>query len=976
MKFKLVLLLLPLCSALAVIAPDFLPNDPIAVPELRYYPSDDGIYAVREGLASVAEFYPRTPIFLDAKDSSSLINSCLDFVDSRPDIFAVSSGDLSVLGAVNRLDRWWVTFAQHKNGVPVEGGRVDFRVYGSGRMAFCGANTIVAFESPRPTVSVESAIEAIYAEYSIEGELLGYELAYWPDYQPEGALGLLAWRIDIYQSVERRFRFYISAKTSNPLLHYSLVQFYDVHGTGSIEFLPKFHDDSLETAPFQFGNMSLSFYTGATTDRAGDYRVSSYLTANQPLRARLKGLWVDVIDVAGEDGLYEHWLRPPAEHDFHFSTAYADIYELNLYYHTTYIHEYFKKLDPPMSALDYPVPARAGVVSTPENAFWDGYATNYGAGGSYMRNLALFANIIYHEFGHGITGWLYEGAYFPYSGQSGAMNEAFSDYFAATNLDDPRIGYKTPRHTQTMFRTMDNNLKMPDDWTGQVHADGRIFGGALWTLRRRIEVSRADTIIHFTRYATPNTFNGFVPEALFTDDDDGDLSNGTPNCVDIFASFARHGIGPGTFPQLELSYELIERGDGDGFFEPGESLLIVPKVIADGGFAWPNIVNFRGSVSISEGAGFRVAESVSHFAPTIFPGDTSMGTPIVLEVTDYDESHFVEVVVYYEAMNITSEIADTFRLLVGFPQILIVDDCPDISARNLRFFTGALDEIGVTYHAHKTAGGELPANMSDFGLLLWFTGNDTSGTAIDEDDAVKLGEYLDGGGKVILTGQNMTVQFDETFLDRHFGAVHKDVAGALSINGIESPILRGSERIFLFGAPGAGNQRKPTSITTTRGEPIASYQNGDTCAVVHDNGISRTALFGFGLEAVSGAVSSVSLPELMARLMNWFDIPTGIESSRALPEDIAVIRVSPNPFNAAVKIEMEYPVGARDASHTSVVIFDISGRLVRSFDIDPTNPSLIWDGLSEDGVEMPSGTYLIRNTTGGKTIHGKAVLIR
>ncbi|MCK5832472.1 T9SS type A sorting domain-containing protein [bacterium] len=958
-------------TLMGFINPDFIEFDPVFEPNIQYANLDDGVYSFKEGIESAVGFFPKSSIYIEGSDSISISNSCIEFVDDNPDIFVVPSEELTLLRAANRLNRWWITFAQTHDGIIVEDGRVDFRIFGSGKLAFCGANIVSTFESSRPSVSLNSAIESIEREYLFGGTLISWDLVYWPDYNPEGTIGRLAWRIDIFQSPEKQFRFYIAAKDSKPLFHYSLVQFYDVWGSASIEYLPRFFDDSLVTGPYQYGEIGLGFSPIVASDNYGAYSVSSYSTTNLPLRARLRGEWADVEDIEDENGLYEFWLRPPSEHTFVFSTEFADTDEINLYYHTTYIHEFYETIDPAMTALDYPVPARAGIESTPENAFWDGYGTNYGSGGSSMRNFALFSNIIYHEYSHGITGWLYEGVYFPYSGQPGAMNEAFSDYFAATNLDDPRIGFKTPRYGQIMFRTMNNNLRMPGDWSGEVHADGRIFGGALWDLREKINVPEADSIIHFTRYAMPNTFNGFVPEALFTDDDDDDFSNGSPNCVSIFEAFAEHGIGPGYFPQVEMKYDVVELGDGDGFYEAGESLAIYPTVIADGSFAWPNIVNLEYTIDLDEEMGINIVFPEIPFDSVIESGDTSIGSPILLSVTDIDTAFFADVVISYSALNITTEIADTFRFLFGFPQALIIDDSPDAAGRNIKYIAGALDKIGVTYFAHRTLSGDIPENLEEFDLVIWFTGDDTSGTSISPSDTAVMAGYLSAGGNLLLSGQNMTWQLDSIFLNTHFGATHKSMSGGLSVKGISSGgFFEDYENIYLFGTQGANNQRKLTSISPSRAEAIAKYLIGDTCAVIHSDGISKTALFSFGIESIGGNSSSVSLAELLFRLMSWFEIPMSTEEEPIQPCDLEIVRISPNPFNSRCLIKG--PKGI-----DKIEIFDLTGRIVAVHSIFTSkNQELIWDGRDSHGEDCPSGTYLVKCTANSTIYTSKAVLIR
>ncbi|HVJ91581.1 MAG TPA: M4 family metallopeptidase, partial [Labilithrix sp.] len=63
-----------------------------------------------------------------------------------------------------------------------------------------------------------------------------------------------------------------------------------------------------------------------------------------------------------------------------------------------------------------------------ENAAWDGRGMIYGDGGSFFRALSVGLDVVGHEFTHGVTT---QTSNLEYLGQSGALNEAVSDIFAA-----------------------------------------------------------------------------------------------------------------------------------------------------------------------------------------------------------------------------------------------------------------------------------------------------------------------------------------------------------------------------------------------------------------------------------------------------------------------------------------------------------------------------------------------------------------
>ena len=86
--------------------------------------------------------------------------------------------------------------------------------------------------------------------------------------------------------------------------------------------------------------------------------------------------------------------------------------ERTIYFHTNLIHDFVReRFD--FTLLDFPVPAIAAVrnpitgSNDYANAFWDGNRMAYGAGAGGFLNFGLFADVIYHEYTHAITDYMY-----------------------------------------------------------------------------------------------------------------------------------------------------------------------------------------------------------------------------------------------------------------------------------------------------------------------------------------------------------------------------------------------------------------------------------------------------------------------------------------------------------------------------------------------------------------------------------------
>lgn len=85
--------------------------------------------------------------------------------------------------------------------------------------------------------------------------------------------------------------------------------------------------------------------------------------------------------------------------------------------------------------------------------------------------------------------------------------------------------------------------------------------------------------------------------------------------------------------------------------------------------------------------------------------------------------------------------------------------------------------------------------------------------------------------------------------------------------------------------------------------------------------------------------------------------------------------VSPNPSVGECEIEF----ALKTAAPVSVVILDVSGRLIRHL-LDGPHPagdySLIWDGRDDDGREVPAGIYFARMVTSEAATTGRIVLAK
>lgn len=235
-----------------------------------------------------------------------------------------------------------------------------------------------------------------------------------------------------------------------------------------------------------------------------------------------------------------------------FNTS-ANIRQRSAYWFTNRIHAHLKGMFPTFTGMDFELPTKVDLTGGTCNAFYDGSSINFYAEGGGCRSLATCGDVVYHEYGHGINNTYYQslGSNFI----NGGMNEGYADFWAFSLSEYPILAEGYQLNTPSSYiRRYDIDPKVyPQDLVGQVHADGEIIAGAWWDTYLLLGQNMTLTKGLF-REAYPglqaNVFNGqegvayrnVLIDVLQADDDDGDITNGTPNGIAITQAFALHGI--------------------------------------------------------------------------------------------------------------------------------------------------------------------------------------------------------------------------------------------------------------------------------------------------------------------------------------------------------------------------------------------------------------------------------------------------
>ncbi|MBL8003154.1 MAG: hypothetical protein JNL05_14470 [Flavobacteriales bacterium] len=231
----------------------------------------------------------------------------------------------------------------------------------------------------------------------------------------------------------------------------------------------------------------------------------------------------------------------------------ATIQERSAYRYVSMVHDHCKVVLPTFTGMDFQLPTNVDVTGGTCNAFYDGSSINFYAEGGDCYSMANIADVVWHEYGHGINDNFYMdngGAFI-----NGGMNEGYADFWAYSLSQDPVLadGYDMLAPAEPIRRYDVDPKVYPVDIVGEVHADGEIIAGAWWDTYLLLGSDMNLTTQLFAE-AFPglqaNTANGNEGQAfrdvlldvLQADDTDADITNGTPNGSAIVEGFAMHGI--------------------------------------------------------------------------------------------------------------------------------------------------------------------------------------------------------------------------------------------------------------------------------------------------------------------------------------------------------------------------------------------------------------------------------------------------
>ena len=931
---------------------------------------------------------PAIPLVDGRAPDDELRRACLRFAEDNSAELGMGGCQLQSTAAREVGNYRVVTLQPSLDGIPVYGGFVVLSVNRSGALALVKAQGFGSDRRGSFGITEDAAVGE--AARTVEGDVDSYLVErYWlPRARASGEVVLqpcylVAFHSPLSSESHLRPAVFVNADDGSVIASENRVCYDRLDGEIDGLYKPLYERDESAQSPFADEWLRLSDAGEGYTDGGGEFSFNVNINLLPvTLTAELRGRWVDVdyedgpdarfqVQIGGFDPVLLVWDDNRSRED-----------ERNLYFHVNFIHSYWKGRDPDFDELDYPMLAVCQHGDNFDNAYWNGEGIFFGGGGQ-MGNFAMFADIIWHEYGHAVTSGIYSWQMLPYTGESGALNEAWSDYFPCSISDEPLMG-EGGLNGAGYIRNLDNNLKYPGNIVGEVHADSRIISAAMWHTREQLGSDLTDSLVHFARYQQGTDFLAHFTDILLTDDDNGDISDGTPDDMALYEQFGRHGIGPGLFPDLQLtradlsdSPNGISDGDGDQIWEPGETVAIEVELHRDGSLFPPPARDVVARLT-TDHPGVEPVRGEVGFGD-LYVGDDAVAEPLLFRIAADAPLSFARLFLTVSRAEGDTLRQDTIRIPLGNPPLLLVRDGEGAGIDRTPWFEEALDSIGVVYEEFWTEAPTMALGdrLPQFPTLLWFTGDDRSGI-LTTPARYELERYLDNGGRLLLTGQSLdrAPAADQFFAD-YLGTVHvADSLHVVALDGVEGDPISGGLWLLLLGWGGAHNQLRPSGLQAV-GEGVEAYiwrsvEGNLAGAVRREDPVSgaRTIYLGFGLEAVGGHGDSAKRWTALGRMLDWLGVPNAAPPVDEPPSGFSLAPAYPNPFNQSSVFSYQLSV----SGEVNLSLYDISGRLLRTM-VDERQPAG-GHQANINGEGLASGVYLIKLLAGNKAAVRKVVCVK
>lgn len=907
-----------------------------------------------------------------------------NFINTELADFRIPNSELVLQGITENAKHRFVNFVQVHNGVKVLESRLTVKLTMDNKVIMFGSdvysdiqiNTVPSISSNAAATFAMAGINEVITSAVVNPELailpIGenkanvYHLVYMVRVQTVDAEGIPS---DFYTLIDAVSGFVLyrqnmvmhfhGEKGENEEDHKQVMMpppGIDVTVNANLYTTHSYNPATTELMPNLFFTIGASNFNTDLTGFSG-----TGITGPQSATFWLEGLWCDV----RTNNITPSQTTTLADGVNTFTFTAGNIQQRSAYRSVNVVHDHCVAVLPSFTGMNIMLPTNVDLTTGNCNAFYNGISINFYALANGCTSFATIADVVYHEYGHGINNTFYQagGSNF----QNGAMNEGYADFWAFSITENPIVGQGTSTtNPASNIRRYDINKKVyPVDIVGEVHSDGEIIAGAWWDTYLNLGNDMATTLDLFAG-AYPGfqaaTFNGNEGQAftdvlidvLQYDDDDADLTNGTPNGTAIVDAFALHGII--LISNARLNHSPVSFANGSTTIPITANLILnFPYTdylqdvlfyyrINNGTYTTSSMTNVSGNTYTIDIPGQPDGTLISYYmAAQDINGFLTAVTPIGANLPDPNLPYYILVGYQLEK---TDDVGDFLNQLGNWQTGIVGDNNTtghwEANIPVGSFYTAGDTSTSVNPHYQHTPGGE----------ICFVTGNAPSPT-----DALGLND-VDGGHTTLLSATidmsgyaNPTVTYYRWYINNPPSGANPNAdwwqVMISNNNGTSWTYIENtktSQRGWRRNAFRVSDYITPTAtmrIKFIASDSVRLGQNLDGGSLV-EAGVDDIQLW--------DNINSNSVEEALVDGMQFF--------------------VMPNPSDGLVNIVFDLAVN----NDVDVIVSDITGKQVMTLNLKDLIPGLTHRRL--DFSELNNGVYHITLIIEGKTYTRKVILAK
>lgn len=477
-----------------------------------------------------------------------------EVLDGNTELWGADLRYFAPAGEVKTGPLYVFTWKQQFDDLDVVGARIQIQIHESGRVAALAATgvAIPTGMNRTPALSTAQAEAAVIQKKRMGAAdtVIAKDLVLFPVMENGVAVPRVAYVVEAEQPSVNIYEQIMVDGNTGAILDVAPLR-YELDVKGKITGFANKELSGLGApteVPVEGATVTVPGLGSAVTDKDGNYTIPGTATVGGVVKVQLNGPLYTIFNAAGSNfgisassgmvlngNLIQDIVMNSVPTEFITSqiTAATEVAS---------VREYTESEIP--SFVHFAgMPVTVNISSTCNAYYSAGTINFYAAGGACVNT--CYSTVVYHEYGHAVD------AHFG-GISSGALSEALADILAMYMTDQPLVGqdFKGPG---TIIRTGENTKSWPAaNCFLEVHCVGETFMGFAWQALKKLKIKHGDaagrdiaeTIVLGTLPVDNNSIPDAVTQVFLLDDDDGDVTNGTPNYIELAAAAVMKGFTP------------------------------------------------------------------------------------------------------------------------------------------------------------------------------------------------------------------------------------------------------------------------------------------------------------------------------------------------------------------------------------------------------------------------------------------------